>query len=423
MSTNVLVIGSGAREHTMVWKLAQSARIGSIYCAPGNAGTAMLAENFNVNVNDVDGLQQAIERDRIDLTIVGPEDPLANGIADILREREHPVFGPSQAAARIESSKSWAKEIMNARGVPTGQSVRCDTLAAALDVIYDTQFPIVLKADGLAAGKGVVICHDRGAAETEARAMMQDKTLGDAGGTVLIEEFLSGMEVSLLAVTDGDRVLPLLPACDYKPLETGGSGPNTGGMGAYTPPAVADPALIDSILNSVFVPVLSELRDRGVQYQGVLYAGVILTNAGPKVLEFNCRFGDPETQVILPMLKSDFLELCSATAAGDLRSIPVLEWHDGACVGVVLAAGGYPDSYHKGDPISGLDNLPDGGVVFHAGTALHDGQVITNGGRVLTAVGRGPSMAAARDLAYQTAAAVTFPDSVRREDIALREIR
>ncbi len=422
MSKNVLVVGSGAREHAIAWKLAQSPRIGTIYCAPGNPGTAEIAENLDIDVNDAEGMWQAIERHAIDLTIVGPEDPLANGIADVLRERGQPVFGPSRAGARIESSKAWAKEIMQARAVPTGQSVHCDSLEAALDTIYDAQFPLVLKADGLAAGKGVVICQDRAEAETAVRAMMQEKSLGDAGTTVLIEEFLSGMEVSLLAVTDGERVVPLLPACDYKPLETGDRGPNTGGMGAYTPPAVADQAWVTTLLNDVFLPVLAELRDRGIDYRGVLYAGVILTETGPKVLEFNCRFGDPETQVILPMLKTDFLDLCDAAARGDLTSMPPLEWHAGACVGVVLAAGGYPGSYRKGDPISGLDSLPEGGIVFQAGTAFQDGNIVTNGGRVLTAVGRGPSMAAARELAYRTAQAVTFPDSFHREDIALREI-
>ncbi len=422
MSQNVLVIGSGAREHAMVWKLAQGSRIGTLFCAPGNPGAAEVAQNLDIGVNDFEGIWSAIESNNIDLTIVGPEDPLAAGIADVLQERGHPVFGPSKAAARIESSKNWAKEIMLARNVPTGKALRCDTLEAALNHIYDAQFPLVLKADGLAAGKGVVICHERAEAEAAARSMMQEKTLGSAGSTVLIEEFLSGMEVSLLAVTDGQRVLPLLPACDYKPLKTGDRGPNTGGMGAYTPPAVADNAWVNTILNDVIGPVLAEMNDRGISYRGVLYAGVILTENGPKVLEFNCRFGDPETQVILPMLNTDFLELCDATARGNLSSIPALEWHDGACVGVVLAAGSYPGDYRKGAPIFGLDNVPEGGVVFHAGTASQNGAVVTNGGRVLTAVGRGPTMSAARDLAYRTATSITFPDAQYRDDIALREV-
>lgn len=406
----------------MVWKLTQSSRIGTLFCAPGNPGTAEIAENLDVGVNDFEGLWSAIENNNIDLTIVGPEDPLASGITDVLQERGQLVFGPSQAAARIESSKNWAKEIMRARNVPTGQSVRCDTLEAALDHIYDAQFPLVIKADGLAAGKGVVICHDRPEAEATARSMMQEKTLGSAGSTVLIEEFLTGMEVSLLAVTDGERVLPLLPACDYKPLKSGDRGPNTGGMGAYTPPAVADNAWVSTILNDVIHPVLAEMKERGISYRGVLYAGVIMTEGGPKVLEFNCRFGDPETQVILPMLKTDFLELCDATARGDLSSIPALEWLDGACVGVVLAAGGYPGDYRKGAPIFGLENIPEDGIVFHAGTASRDGAIVTNGGRVLTAVGRGPTMSAARDLAYRTATTITFPDAQYRDDIALREV-
>lgn len=422
MGKNVLVVGSGAREHAIAWKLVQSADIGTVYCAPGNPGTATVATNLELSVDDFDGLWNAIQTHDIQLTIVGPEDPLAHGITDYLQQRGQPVFGPTQAASRIESSKNWAKEIMNARNIPTGQSLSFNALDAALDHLYDAQYPLVVKADGLAAGKGVVICHDRAEAEAAARSMMQDRSLGDAGNTVLVEEFLTGREISLLAITDGDRVLPLLPACDYKPLKTGDLGPNTGGMGAYTPPALAGDQFVNDVLNDVIVPVLEHMKEQGIEYRGVLYAGMILTELGPRVLEFNCRFGDPETQVILPMLRTDFLQLCEAVAHGNLASIPELEWHDGACVGVVLASGGYPGEYRKGAPIFGLDNLPEHGIVFHAGTACLNDMIVTSGGRVLTAVGRGATMATARELAYETATTITFPEAYHRDDIALREI-
>ena len=422
MAKNVLVVGSGAREHAIAWKLAQSPQAGTIFAAPGNPGTAEVGRNLDIAVNDFEGLWSAIERHDIDLTVVGPEDPLAGGIADFLRERGQPVFGPSSIAARIESSKSWAKEVMRARGVPTGECVSFNTLDAALDHIYDASFPLVLKADGLAAGKGVVICHERADAEVALRAMMSDRSFGDAGSTVLVEEFLTGMEVSLLAVTDGQRALPLMPACDYKRIGDGDTGPNTGGMGAYAPPAAVAPELVNDIVRSIVTPVLEEMHKRGISYRGVLYAGLILTESGPKVIEFNCRFGDPETQVILPMLRSDLLAVCEAAANGDLSVLYPLEWHDGACVGVVLAADGYPGAYRKGDPITGLDALPEGGIVFHAGTAIDNGTLVTAGGRVLTAIGRGPTMQAARDLAYRTAGAIHFDGAYSRRDIALREI-
>ena len=422
MTSNVLVVGSGAREHALAWKLAQSPDAGDVFVAPGNAGTAAAATNLPIGVTDFDAILSAIREHSIDLTVVGPEDPLARGLADVLNEQGHAVFGPSMAGAQIESSKTWAKEIMRSRGVPSGDARSFDNLAAALDFIYDTPLPVVIKADGLAAGKGVVICHDRQEAEATVRAMLEGQMFGEAGGRILVEEFLTGMEMSLLAITDGTTVVPLLPACDYKPVGTGDTGPNTGGMGAYCPPAAGSPELIDKVLQTVVKPVLDEMRNRGISYRGVLYAGLILTASGPKVIEFNCRFGDPEIQVILPLLESDLLAVCSAVAAGELHTIPPLEWHAGASVGVVLAAGGYPGAYRSGDVISGLDQLPDGSPVFHAGTREVNGQQVTAGGRVLTAVGTGSTLREARDLAYRTADAVHFDGVYRREDIASREI-
>jgi phosphoribosylamine---glycine ligase len=420
MATNVLVVGGGAREHALVWKLAASSRAGQLYCAPGNAGTMSLAENLPLT--DFDTLAREIEARGIDLTVVGPEAPLADGLADVLTARGHLVFGPTAEAARIESSKAWAKEIMTAAGVPTGQATRCDDLQSALDAIYDTPLPVVVKADGLAAGKGVVICETREEAEAAVRDMLEAHSLGDAASTVLIEEFLTGQEVSFLALTDGESVLPLLPACDYKKIGHGETGPNTGGMGAYTPPKAVDDAMQQHFLDDIIIPTVRAMAARGIQYRGVLYAGMILTPDGPKVLEFNCRYGDPETQVILPMLNADLVTLCEATAHGDLASLPPIDWFPGACVGVVLSSGGYPGPYTSGHPIDGLDATPDGGIVFHAGTTRRGTETVTAGGRVLTCVARGESMAAARDLAYATADAISFDGVYRREDIAAREI-
>jgi phosphoribosylamine---glycine ligase len=422
MSLNVLVVGSGAREHALIWKLAASNRIGQLFCAPGNAGTTQLAENLKARATDFDALTREVEARGIDLVVVGPEDPLARGLADHLRGQGQLVFGPSGAGARIESSKAWAKDVMASRGVPTGQAVACDSLQSALDAVYDAPLPMVIKADGLAAGKGVVICETRDEAEATVRSFMADETLGDAAQTVLVEEFLDGMEVSFLAITDGETVLPLAPACDYKRAWDNDLGPNTGGMGAYTPPAAVDRELVQQMVDDIILPTVAGMRERGIDYRGVLYAGMILTSSGPKVLEFNCRFGDPETQVILPMLDADLVGLCEATARGELASFPALNWFPGACVGVVLASGGYPGDYTTGHPITGFDALPEGGIVFHAGTALRGDEVVTAGGRVLTCVARGDTMTAARDLAYATAQAISFDGKSYRTDIALREV-
>ncbi len=421
----ILVVGSGAREHALAWALAQSPQQPELWCAPGNPGIATLPRTtlLPIGVNDAEALCQAVVKLQIDLVVVGPEDPLAQGLTDALQASVPglAVFGPQAAAAHLEASKAWAKEIMAAAGVPTGMATQVTTLDAALDVVADAPLPMVVKADGLAAGKGVIICHTRSEAEAAVRELLEQHSMGTAGATVLIEEFLDGMEVSFLALTDGVTSIPLVPACDYKRVGDADVGPNTGGMGAYTPPAVFTAELQEWTMRAVIEPVVAELARRGITYRGVLYAGLILTADGPKVLEFNCRFGDPETQVILPMLSSDLVAVCDAVARGQLAELPPLTWHDGACVGVVLASGGYPGAYTSGEVISGLDQVGDG-VVFHAGTAARDGAIVTAGGRVLTCVGRGADMAAARTAAYAVADAITFPGAIRRSDIAVREL-
>ena len=422
MATNVLVVGSGAREHALIWKLAASTRVGKLYCAPGNAGTETLAENLALPATDFDALAREVDTRGIDLVVVGPEDPLSQGIVDRLTAQGVPVFGPTMEAARIESSKAWAKEVMREQGVPAARAVVAGSLGEALDAVYDAPLPVVVKADGLAAGKGVVICETRAEAEAAVRSMMEGGAVGDAAQRLLIEEHLSGMEVSFLAVTDGETALPLAPACDYKRAFDGDAGPNTGGMGAYTPPGAVDAEMVERMLREIIVPTVAGMRARGIIYRGVLYAGLILTADGPKVLEFNCRFGDPETQVIVPMLDADLVALCEATATGRLASHPPLAWFPGACVGVVLASGGYPGSYTTGHPIHGPDAVPADGIVFHAGTTRRGADVVTASGRVLTAVGRGDDMASARDLAYAVADAISFDGAFYRRDIASREV-
>ncbi|MDP9367197.1 MAG: phosphoribosylamine--glycine ligase [Chloroflexota bacterium] len=417
----ILVVGGGGREHALVWKLAQSPKVGALFCAPGNAGTAALAEP--VPAADLKDLVAAATRLRADLVVVGPEAPLAAGLADRLTDAGVPVFGPAAAAARIESSKAWAKEVMAEAGVPTARAVIVDRLDAARDALADFAFPMVVKADGLAAGKGVVIAESRADAEAALTSMLLDRTFGAAGGRVVLEEHLTGREVSVLALTDGETVLPLPPACDYKRAYDNDRGPNTGGMGAYAPVPVMDGALLQTVIGSILEPTVRALTARGTPLRGVLYAGLMLTANGPQVLEFNARFGDPETQVVLPLLDADLAGLLAAVAGGDLKAVPPQPPPTSAAVGVVLAAGGYPGQYQTGLPIEGLEDVPEDVLVFHAGTQLDDyGRVVTAGGRVLTVVGRSTDLASARDRAYAGADAISFPDLQLRRDIALREI-
>jgi len=424
MSMRVLVVGSGAREHALVWKLAQSPYVDALFAAPGNAGTAQLATNLPVPVTDIAGLIGAAREHRIGLMVVGPEDPLAAGLADACIESGITVFGPTAAAARIESSKAWAKQLMESAGVPTARSNRFNDLEQALDEIADAELPIVIKADGLAAGKGVIIAETRTEAQHAVRSMLSGEAFGKAGTSILIEEFLSGQEVSVLALTDGRTIYPLVPSCDYKRASDGDLGLNTGGMGAYAPVPTVDAAMMSRIQREILEPTIAELRSCGIEYRGVLYAGLMLTESGPKVIEFNCRFGDPETEVVLPLLRDDLLPLMTAAASGTLADVTPPSWESGTCVSVVLASGGYPLSYRKGYEIQGLDDLPIDVVAFHAGTSLaEDGRVITSGGRVMALTACGDSFEQARDHVYEALDHVTFQDLQYRTDIAAREIQ
>ncbi|HEX3721494.1 MAG TPA: phosphoribosylamine--glycine ligase [Nitrolancea sp.] len=419
----ILVVGGGAREHALAWKLKQSPVVDALFVAPGNAGTAQIATNLPIAVNDFSGLISASQANQIDLTVVGPEDPLAAGLADAFSAQGLTIFGPVAAAARIESSKAWAKEVMTAAGVPTATSLRFSDLASALDAVFDAPLPIVIKADGLAAGKGVIIAETRRDAEEAVRSMLSDGAFGQAGREILIEEFLAGREVSVLALTDGETIVPLVPACDYKRALDGDLGLNTGGMGAYTPVPQVGREMLERIQRQILEPTIAELRARGIVYRGVLYAGLVLTNTGPKVIEFNCRFGDPETEVVLPLMATDLAELLLACAEGRLSELAAPEWDSRCAVAVVLASGGYPQSYRSGRTILGLDRLPTEVIAFHAGTRYgEDGQIETSGGRVLALTALGETFTEARDSVYAAVEHVTFADRQFRADIALREV-
>ncbi|HXV58318.1 MAG TPA: phosphoribosylamine--glycine ligase [Gaiellaceae bacterium] len=401
---NVLVVGSGGREHALVWKLAQSRRAASLHAAPGNPGIAGLATCHPLRPDDPGALVALCRELAVDLVVVGPEAPLVAGLGDELRHAGIAVFGPSAAAAAVEGSKSFAKDVMRAAGVPT---------AAALE---EPRAPCVVKADGLAAGKGVFVCRED---EDVAPAVERALTLGDR---VVVEELLEGEELSLFALCDGAEALPLLPAQDFKRLHDGDEGPNTGGMGSYAPVPGVDRERVDEIVDAVHRPVLAELARRGTPFQGLLYAGLMLTEDGLRVLEFNCRFGDPETQAILPLLEGDLLEALAACASGSLAGV-ALAAAPGAAVTVVLAAPGYPESPETGVPVAGLAEAEDeGALVFHAGTAVREGRLVSAGGRVLDVTALGPTVADARERAYRAVERVDFPGVQYRLDIALRAV-
>ncbi len=416
----VLVVGGGGREHTLVWKLAQSPRVGEMFVAPGNAGSAEIATNIPIGDTDVDALVAFATENQIDLTVVGPEAPLAAGLSDALRAAGITVFGPSQAAARLESSKAFAKQFMLERAIPTGQAATFTEFEAAMDALHsmDVADGVVVKASGLAAGKGVIVCDTLAEAEAALRDIMQTRAFGAAGDEVLLEERMRGPELSLLVLTDGTTAVPLMPSRDHKRAYDHDEGPNTGGMGAYGPPADVDQALIDTIMETIVQPTIDGMAELGEPYVGVLYAGLMLTAEGPRVIEFNCRFGDPETQVVLPMLDADLAEVMLACVNGTL-SAEMVQQHAGACATVVMASPGYPGSYPKGLPISGTEAAVEaGGLVFHAGTRLDDnGDLTTSGGRVLAVTARGEDLDSAVANAYAALSHIHFDGAHFRNDI------
>ena len=426
----VLIVGSGAREHALAWRLKQSPRLTRLWVADGNAGTASLATNLAVKPDDVDGVIEAARSLSVDLVVVGPEIPLAKGIVDRLGALSIPAFGPTQAASQIEASKSFALEVMREAGVPCPEFRVFREQRDALDFLERHSGPTVIKADGLAAGKGVSMCATPEEAAAAVRTCMSGRTFGTAGDTVVIEEFLTGPEVSVFAFSDGQHLSSLAAACDYKRLEDGDQGPNTGGMGSFAPPGFWDNGLAEEIGRTIMRPVIEAMARRGAPYVGVLYAGVMLTGAGPKVLEFNCRLGDPETQVVLPRLATDPLEVICACLEGRLDRAPVA-WEAGCYVGVVMASGGYPAAHDTGFEITGLDTplhtQDEDTIVFHAATRQAaegaPGRLVTSGGRVLTVVGRGASLAQARTRAYDRVRGIRFHRAVYRTDIALVEKR
>ncbi|MGI9272179.1 MAG: phosphoribosylamine--glycine ligase [Woeseiaceae bacterium] len=421
----ILIIGSGGREHALAWKCAQSADADEILVAPGNAGTAGEAKcrNVDVSADDIDGLAQLAQDENIGLTIVGPEAPLVAGIADRFNELSLPCFGPSAAAAQLEGSKAFTKDFLARHRIPTAAYQNFTELEPALAYIREQGAPIVIKADGLAAGKGVIVAMTLDEAEAAASDMLAGNKFGDAGARIVVEEFLDGEEASFIVISDGEAILPMATSQDHKARDEGDVGPNTGGMGAYSPAPVVTPDIEERIMNEVIQPTLDGMKADGATYLGFLYAGLmVMADGTPKVIEFNCRMGDPETQPIMARLKSDLVAICNATLNGELVE-QTAEWDTRASLGVVLAAGGYPDAYAKGTEISGLDDIAsDAQKVFHAGTMIIDGKVATSGGRVLCAVGLGNSVADAASEAYDAVGKIDWDNVYCRRDIGHRAI-
>ncbi|MCG6863444.1 MAG: phosphoribosylamine--glycine ligase [Chromatiaceae bacterium] len=422
----VLIIGSGGREHALAWKAAQSPLVDKVLVAPGNGGTATEpgVENLDIGSDDIESLVAFARANTIELTIVGPEAPLVAGVVDSFQAAGLPCFGPSAGAAQLEGSKAFTKDFLARHGIPTAEYRVFAELEPALAYLREVGAPIVVKADGLAAGKGVILAQDAGTAEQAVRDMLSTGRFGTAGKRVVIEEYLRGEEASFIAIVGGGRILPMASSQDHKARDDGDEGPNTGGMGAYSPAPVVTPEIHKRIIEEVIRPTVEGLASEGLPYTGFLYAGLMIAQDGtPKVLEYNCRFGDPETQPILLRLRSDLVTLCLAALEGRLDRVEA-EWDSRAALGVVMAAGGYPDAYEKGHPITGLDTavgLPDC-KLFHAGTRLAGGEVVTNGGRVLCATALGDGVSAAQSNAYALVRKIAWKDAYFRSDIGYRAV-
>ena len=419
---DILVIGGGGREHTLAWKLAQSSEVDKIYAVPGNPGMEAVAECIPGSVEDNEALVKLAQEKKVGLVVVGPEVPLTNGIVDDMAAVGIPSFGPQKSAAQLEGSKSFSKGIMKKYGIPTAKYEVFTDADEAKAYIRKEGAPIVIKADGLAAGKGVIVAETLQQALDAIDEIMCDKAFGNAGSSVVVEEFMDGEEASVLAFTDGKTIVPMIPSQDHKRALDGDKGPNTGGMGTYAPAPVITPELMQRVQKEILEPTIAAMRAEGKEYKGCLYAGLMITDQGPKVVEFNARFGDPETQVVLPLLDSDLGKIMLACTNGTLADTEI-KWKDKAAVCVVMSAGGYPAKYRKGDAISGLDDAKAAGaLVFHAGTAKKDGKVVTNGGRVLGIVALGDDIKAAVDKVYEDVKLVDFADVFYRKDIAHRAL-
>jgi phosphoribosylamine--glycine ligase len=413
---NVLVIGGGGREHAIVWKLAQSSKVDRIYCAPGNAGTAQVAENVAISDDDIPALLAFAKENSIGLTVVGPEVPLVNGIVDQFEVAGIRIFGPNANAAILEGSKVFTKELLAKYNIPTAEYQRFQDANTAREYLEsNTVYPIVIKADGLAAGKGVLIISNAEEAEQGIREIMEDRVFGDAGDEIIIEEFMTGPELSLLCFVDAETIVPMVSAKDYKRIGEGDTGLNTGGMGAISPNPLYDNELEDYCIFNILEPTLTGMREEGRPFKGILYCGIMLTEDGPRVLEYNVRFGDPETQVILPRLDTDLFEIFNAIIDDRLAEVDVM-WDKQSCATVVLASGGYPESYPKGKAISGLDTV-DSSTVFHAGTQLIEGKTFTSGGRVLTVTSKASTVKEALETSYANINKIEFAGKTFRKDI------
>ncbi len=415
----ILVVGGGGREHAVIWKLRQNPRVEQVYCAPGNGGIGELAECVDIGATDIAAMADFAEREKIDLVVVTPDDPLALGMVDELTRRGIRAFGPTKAAAEIEASKAYSKELMKKYGIPTADYATFDSMEEALRYVEACPIPIVVKADGLALGKGVLICETREQAREAVRKIMGQRAFGDAGSRVVIEEFLTGPEVSVLAFCDGKTIRPMESAQDHKRALDGDGGANTGGMGTFSPTPKYTPALREQVEREIILPTVEALNAEGRPFQGVIFFGLMLTDKGPKVLEYNARLGDPEAQSVLFRMRTDLLDVMEAVIDGTLDQI-TLEFDSSPAVCVVMASGGYPGSYEKGKEIFGLDAVDRDVMVFHAGTAQRDGRFYTNGGRVLGVTAMGADMAAAREKAYANVAKIHFEGAHFRTDIGIK---